>query len=158
MAPGVCERAVLQLVGPGSKQCRARAQGSAQPSGAPNDVDREFILSYTIEDEVKSFYFDQNLKQLGGSLTNDQQTTLSADHDGAANEHFHAINGAAPTGSLVGSHGSLYSMLFSVRLHKGLYTCKACSLQVCSRTCAPRMNYLVAACHAGQHALVHHVC
>ena len=59
-------------------------------------MDREFILSYTIEDEVKSFYFAQNLAQLGGSLTNDQQAALSADDDGAGNEHFHAINGAAP--------------------------------------------------------------
>ena len=98
MALDVCEGAALQPDGPGVEQYRTRAQGSAQPNGAPNDVDREFILSYTIEDEVKSFYFDQNLKQLGTALSNDEQTTLSADDDGAANEHFHAINGAAPSG------------------------------------------------------------
>ncbi|KAK9841799.1 hypothetical protein WJX81_003935 [Elliptochloris bilobata] len=63
------------------------------PSGAPNDVDREFVLSYAIQDEVKSFYFAKNLAQLGSALTNDQQATLTANSDDAANEHFHSING-----------------------------------------------------------------
>ena len=127
-------RGCAQPVGPGSEQWRTCAQGSAQPSGAPSDVDREFILSYTIEDEVKSFYFDQNLRQLGASLTNEEQTTLSADDDGAANEHFHAINGAAPKGSasglhVIGQHACVLSVYMSC-----LHTCKARNLEVCSST------------------------
>ena len=70
-------------------------QEVALPNGAPNDVDREFVLAYSIQDEVKSFYFPQNLAQLGAGLSNAQQTVLTADSDGAANEQFHSINGAA---------------------------------------------------------------
>lgn len=69
-------------------------QEVALPNGAPNDVDREFVLAYSIQDEVKSFYFPQNLAQLGAGLSNAQQTALTADDDGAANEQFHSINGA----------------------------------------------------------------
>jgi len=69
-------------------------QEVALPNGAPNDVDREFVLAYSIQDEVKSFYFPQNLAQLGAGLSNAQQTALNADDDGAANEQFHSINGA----------------------------------------------------------------
>jgi hypothetical protein len=58
-------------------------------------VDREFVLSYSIQDEVKSFFFAQNLAQLGTGLSNDQQTTLAADDTNAANEQFHTINGAS---------------------------------------------------------------
>lgn len=78
---------------------RPPAQDVALPSGAPNDVDREYVLSYSIQDEVKSFFFAQNLAQLGTGLSNDQQTTLAADDTNAANEQFHTINGAPPAAS-----------------------------------------------------------
>lgn len=73
--------------------CAARVQEVALPNGAPADVDREFVLSFSIMDEVKSFFYNQNLAALGAGLTNGQQTALAADDDGAANEHFHGING-----------------------------------------------------------------
>ena len=134
--------AAVLPVTPGLEPCHACAQGSAQPNGAPNDVDREFILSYTIEDEVKSFYFNQNLKQLGAALTNDQQTTLSADDDGAANEHFHAINGAAPTGFW--SHNCSAGLPVCCQSTQRFACLEArfslSCLQVCSSTCTHKQD------------------
>lgn len=76
-------------------------QSKARPDGSPRDVDKEFVLMYSIAHERKSFYALGNylkfLPQLVDSVQKKRAVVdmLNGDDSDAAQDLYYTINGAS---------------------------------------------------------------
>ncbi|HEU4792301.1 MAG TPA: multicopper oxidase domain-containing protein [Nitrolancea sp.] len=64
-------------------------QGSANPDGSPNDVDREFVTMFSVIDENASPYLEKNIKDFA-----QQPDSVKPDDEGFGESNLmHSING-----------------------------------------------------------------
>lgn len=64
-------------------------RGAARPDGSPADVDREFVTLFTIFDENKSWYLDENVRRYTSSPGN-----VDVEEEGFVESNLkHAMNG-----------------------------------------------------------------
>lgn len=64
-------------------------RGMARPDGSPKDIDREFVMLYTVLDENASLYLDDNLQRFAGD-----PSAVDVDDDGFIESNLmHSING-----------------------------------------------------------------
>jgi manganese oxidase len=74
--------------------------GSARPDGSPNDVDREFIVNFSVMDENSSLYLNDNLSALADPPSPDDEGFVESNK-------MHSINGYS------------YGNLPGLTMHKG---------------------------------------
>ena len=78
----------------------ARMQGMARPDGSPRDIDREFVLMYSITHEHKSFFALGNylkfLPQLVDTMAKKRAVVdaLAGDDSADYQDIYYSINGA----------------------------------------------------------------
>lgn len=64
-------------------------KGMAKPDGSPKDVDREFVTLFSVFDENKSLYLDQNVQTFAGD-----PASVNVDDEGFGESNLmHSING-----------------------------------------------------------------
>lgn len=64
-------------------------RGMARPDGSPRDVDREFVMLYTVMDENASLYLDDNIQTFAGD-----PASVDSEDDGFIESNLmHSING-----------------------------------------------------------------
>ena len=65
------------------------ARGTTKADGTPKDVDREFVTMFTVFDENRSLYLDENIQTYAG-----QPPTVNPDDEGFIESNLmHSING-----------------------------------------------------------------
>ena len=75
-------------------------QAKARPDGSPHDVDKEFVLMYSIAHERKSFYALGNYLKFLPQLVDSAQKKravvdmLNGDDSDAVQDLYYTINGA----------------------------------------------------------------
>jgi len=67
--------------------------GAAESSGKAKDVDREFVLMYTIIDENLSWYLDENMMTYLPDFNQSNMETLKMDEDFQMSNMKHSVNG-----------------------------------------------------------------